>query len=77
LCIRFGRAPLLGGLAVGGVDLLADLLLRRLCLRRLLRRRLRRGPRANPGTGHTATGQRQRHYEQYAKPFHVFQIYPA
>jgi pimeloyl-ACP methyl ester carboxylesterase len=74
LSIRFGRTPLLGGLAVGGVDLLADLVLRRLCQRRLLRWRFHRGPGANPGPGHAATAQGQRHYEQCPKPFHVFQF---
>ena len=62
------------GLAVGGVDLLADPVLRGLCLRRLLRCRFGRGPRANPGLGHTATGQGQRHDEQCPEPFHLFNL---
>jgi hypothetical protein len=59
LSIRFGRTPLLG-LAGGGVDLLADLILRRSCLRRLLRCGFRRDSCARASPGHTATGQAQR-----------------
>lgn len=72
--IRFGRAPLLRSLAVGGVDLLASLVLRCLCLRRLLRCRFRRAPCTRPGLGHTATDQGQRHHEQCPQPSHAFQF---
>src|SRR5215469_8060210 len=55
--IRLGCTPLLGRLAVGGVDLLPYLVLRHPCLRRLLRCRLRRGPCAHRSPSRTAAGQ--------------------